>query len=288
MRRVVVLFALMVNGAQTRSAQPNWEREIRAAEEGRRLAIATGDVSALDQLMTDDYTVVTVAGDHFFKRHELSLYRDGPRTHQQLRDADLKVRRYGHVAVVTGRSWQEEVRNAKRRELQFRFTNVWVNRNERWQLAASHATEVAEAIRSAAPRPSSDAVAAPVNIARPAQELSPAEEAVFEAYRVAQVALARADAASLSKYLTDDWYITIPTGQVRDKRSVIASLVPHIPPRIQDEIRIRMYDDVAIVTHRTVSTEGTAHRTTFVSIKQDGHWKQAANQQTIIAPVVSR
>lgn len=289
MRLVVALSALtMIAPPQSAHAQSSPEREVLAAEEARRLAVATGDVSALDRLMTSDYTVVTIAGDLLFKSGELALSKTGRRTQQQPKETDLRVRLYGHAAVVTGLSWRKDIRNGTPSELQYRFMNVWVKRDDRWQVAARHATAITDAMPSVATRRPSDAVAAPVNIVRPAEQFGAAEEAVFAAFRVAQNALFSADVGTLSQYLTDDWSITIPTGQVRDKRSVLVSLVPRVPPRLMDEIRIRMYGDVAILTHRTVSAEGTTHRTTFVSVKQDGRWKQAANQQTTIAPAGSR
>ena len=57
---------------------------------------------------------------------------------------DLKVRVFGDVAVVTGRSVLAGSYQGKRASVVQRFTDIFVKRDGRWQAIASQGTQIAQ------------------------------------------------------------------------------------------------------------------------------------------------
>ena len=62
--------------------------------------------------------------------------------------ADTKVRVYGDTAVLTGKvikkgTYAEGPRKGQEYNFQYRYTDVYVKRNGRWQVVASHLTGLA-------------------------------------------------------------------------------------------------------------------------------------------------
>jgi ketosteroid isomerase-like protein len=58
------------------------------------------------------------------------------------RNDDLRIRVYGHTAVVTGLNTTIGIRDGKEWKMNLRFTNVWIKRESRWQHIAFHDSNV--------------------------------------------------------------------------------------------------------------------------------------------------
>jgi ketosteroid isomerase-like protein len=114
-------------------------------------AWATGDVAALDALLSPTYTHSDVFG-HFQDRAAWLAYARG-RAGRPTRIAFRNVARriIGDVAIITGLN---EVEGPGARDaadagaLTLRFTQVWVKRDGRWLREAFQATPVVERIAS--------------------------------------------------------------------------------------------------------------------------------------------
>jgi ketosteroid isomerase-like protein len=108
-------------------------------------------------------------------------------------------------------------------------------------------------------------------------------EVVFEIHRDLHAAELRADASSFSRLTTDEWYFVDTAGQRVEKSQRLKSLIlPRTASRLQDEIRLRHYGDIAIMTMRVVPIGSTPLRATLVWTREQGQWRQAAVQQTAI------
>jgi hypothetical protein len=59
------------------------------------------------------------------------------------RYSDFLIRRYGEVAVVSAQYEQEASYSGVERSGRFVITDVWVQRDGRWQLTLRHSTRVA-------------------------------------------------------------------------------------------------------------------------------------------------
>ena len=103
-----------------------------------------GDADGLDTLLADDWMLTHSDGRTQTKAEYLDQLRTGSRTNQGIENRDVALRRYGDTAVVTGTSVQGGVTDGKPWEGQFRFTRVWVQRDGRWQMVASHSSRIAQ------------------------------------------------------------------------------------------------------------------------------------------------
>ncbi|TWI05968.1 uncharacterized protein DUF4440 [Luteimonas cucumeris] len=102
------------------------------------------DVAALQRLIADDWLLTHSDGRTQDKADYLGELRTRSRTNQGIDNEDVVLRRYGDTAVVTGTSVQSGISNGKPWHGRFRFTRVWVLREDRWQMVASHSSRVAE------------------------------------------------------------------------------------------------------------------------------------------------
>jgi ketosteroid isomerase-like protein len=100
--------------------------EIKALEEVRNQAVLHGDVAALDQMTSDDYTFITLRGELRTKSEILKGFASGSFKYEARQISDLNVRVYGDTAVVTGRSVQKGVENGKDYSGAYWFTRVYV------------------------------------------------------------------------------------------------------------------------------------------------------------------
>jgi len=141
---VLVLLTLMSSSyapAQTDSSDEKDVAEILKLEELRNQAVLHGDVVALDQMTSDDYSFITLRGEMRTKSEILNGFKSGSFHYESREISDLKVRVYGNnTAVVTGRSVQKGTENGKDYSGDYRFTRVYVKQNGRWLTVALQTT----------------------------------------------------------------------------------------------------------------------------------------------------
>ena len=116
--------------------------ELEVVERELLTALQNADRAALDALLREDF-LITTAG-WLREPAGKQTWMDAALGAHVLERFDLRVaetRRYGDVAVVLAESSQEGTHDGEPWSLTFRYTDVWV-REERWQLAARHASVV--------------------------------------------------------------------------------------------------------------------------------------------------
>lgn len=102
------------------------------------------------------------------------------------------------------------------------------------------------------------------------------------------------DRETIDAILSDDWTVIDPAGRVLTKAQVIAEGFESGTRKIEsgaiDEVKVRLFNDVAVVTGRTIaqgSYEGTSVsvnlRFTDVCVKRGNGWQVVASQATLIA-----
>jgi len=104
-----------------------------------------GDAAGLAPLLTEDWLLTHSDGRVQRKADYLQELAKRQRRNNRIDNEDVQVRRYGNTAVITGTSVQAAVSNGQPWEGRFRFTRVWVLRDGRWQMVASHSSRLAEA-----------------------------------------------------------------------------------------------------------------------------------------------
>jgi ketosteroid isomerase-like protein len=115
---------------------------IRALENARNVAIARGDVAALDRMTSDDYTFITTGGQLRTKADVLKEFSRNAFKYEYRQMADLKIRVYGDAAVVTGCSVQTLQENGTDKGDVYRFTRVYIRQKGHWLSVALQTTRV--------------------------------------------------------------------------------------------------------------------------------------------------
>jgi ketosteroid isomerase-like protein len=105
----------------------------RWAEAERR-----GDVTALDALLTDDFTAVGPQGFVLDKKRWIDRYSSGVLVHDDFTWEEVTVHRHGQAAVAVGVQSQQSVYDGRDADGHFRVTQVLVVEGGRWRLAAVH------------------------------------------------------------------------------------------------------------------------------------------------------
>ena len=101
------------------------------------------------------------------------------------------------------------------------------------------------------------------------------------------------DRETINSLLADDWAVTDPGGHVLTKEQVMAELDSgerNLESGTIDDVHVRLFGDVAVVTGRTTATgsyQGNSVsvklRFTDVFVKRSGRWSAVASQATLIA-----
>jgi ketosteroid isomerase-like protein len=123
----------------------NPEQELRERLREWDEAYARRDTEALNRILADDFFFTDAAGTVNNKTQYIMAVIKSPDITliEPVKSDDLSIRLYGDVAVVTGRTGiRGRPRHPASRDL-FRFTDVWVKRQGRWQVVASQVTRVA-------------------------------------------------------------------------------------------------------------------------------------------------
>jgi ketosteroid isomerase-like protein len=116
--------------------------EIRALEDRRYRAMIAKDVAALDALLHDDllYTHSTAATDG--KPRYLENIRQAKSDYRKIERPEESIRVYGGTAIVTGRVRIEVLVEGAPRQLNSRFTDVWLNGPGGWRMVIWQSTPI--------------------------------------------------------------------------------------------------------------------------------------------------
>ena len=96
------------------------------------------------------------------------------------------------------------------------------------------------------------------------------------------------DQATIRQMLADDWMTTDITGTVRAKEAVLREMFAATPRPIAsmtiDDVQVRLFGDVAVITGRTTASGADGGsiqlRFTDVAVRRDGRWVFVASQGT--------
>lgn len=101
------------------------------------------DAAGLDKLLADDWLLTHSDGRVQDKKDYLQELSSRSRSNQAIENEDVSIRHYGGTAVVTGTSVQAGTSNGLPWSGRFRYTRVWILREGRWQMVASHSSRIA-------------------------------------------------------------------------------------------------------------------------------------------------
>jgi hypothetical protein len=137
------------------------EAELIRLERGWAAAEKNHDANAADQILSDDVIITYIDGSTGTKSDELKVISSGTITADSWELFDPKVRVLNaDAAFITGRT---VIKNGKQKEPglkavnlsgEYRFTDLYLRRNGKWQAVASQTTKILNPAPAPAPSPS--------------------------------------------------------------------------------------------------------------------------------------
>jgi len=115
---------------------------VKAAELSRFEAAQKNDLDALGKLLADDLTYTHSTGVLETKTVFLESLKSGKLQFKKIEPADLQVRVYGTTAVINGTAKLAVVSQGQPKDVNVRFTDVWVNHAGHWQMVALQSTKL--------------------------------------------------------------------------------------------------------------------------------------------------
>jgi ketosteroid isomerase-like protein len=132
----VACFCVLFVGCASVPTKQTTEQYIKESERQWAESVVSGDASALERILADDYLGVDTSGNLTTKEQEIAGTRNGKGEYISCHLNEVKVRFYGNTAVAQGsESWVR--RTGEPRQGRFVWTDTWVCRNGRWQIVAA-------------------------------------------------------------------------------------------------------------------------------------------------------
>jgi len=105
-------------------------------------AYERGDIQAMEQLLTEDFTLTNSAGTVTTRHDDIELARKGAVQYDVFRNKDMKARLHGDAAIVTGRTIVKGSSGKNDFDAEFQFTDTLVLQEGKWRVASSHVSLV--------------------------------------------------------------------------------------------------------------------------------------------------
>ena len=129
-----ILGLLCLCNCSVRKDQKESESYILNSERQWAESVATGDTSAIERILANDFVGVDPKGRLYSKQEMINDTRNAPKYFVSNRLNDVKVRFYGNTAIAQGsETWEK--RSGERGR--FDWTDTWLRRNGRWQIVAA-------------------------------------------------------------------------------------------------------------------------------------------------------
>lgn len=122
----------------------NPEQEFRERLRAWDEAYAGRNTEALSRILADDFVFTNASGAVLNKAQYIMATIKAPdmTLETSVGSEDVKVRVYGDAAVVTSRGAGRGQPGNRNPTVRYRYTDVWVKQQGRWQAVASQATRI--------------------------------------------------------------------------------------------------------------------------------------------------
>lgn len=111
--------------------EADWER-----------ALGMNNAARLDEVMADDWRMISSEGQVVTKAQALSALRSGALRYDSVTFRDVEVRVYPGAAVVMGRSREQGGLRGKAFDEPYIFTDVFILRDGAWRSVLTHVTHI--------------------------------------------------------------------------------------------------------------------------------------------------
>jgi ketosteroid isomerase-like protein len=121
------------------------KRQVEALEEEWRTAQLTGDVAAMDKLLSDDYIGISMTGQVNTKAQQLDRARNHKFVLSRLDLGEMQVKLVGSIAIVTSKAQVVGTNDGVPVQGTFRYTRVYQRLpSGQWKITSFEATRVPE------------------------------------------------------------------------------------------------------------------------------------------------
>ena len=143
---IAIICTLMLAQTTQPQTQTKAEEEVRALERQWLDAYEKHDSQAMTKIVADDFIITFPNGTMQSKPQLLQMIANPNPTSAKMHfyTEDVKSRAYGDTVILMGRVVTEYERDGKKVKEQSRYTDTYVKRNGRWQVVASHLSNVEE------------------------------------------------------------------------------------------------------------------------------------------------
>jgi len=139
----LALLAVLTGGVvAAQQSADTVEQTLIELERGWNTAFYDRDVAFLDSILAEDFIVTYDDGTRGDKARELELAETFNQRVVSATQEDFIVQVYDDSAVVWFTLRVVGIRQGQEVELTLRYTDVWVQRDGRWQCVSSHSTRV--------------------------------------------------------------------------------------------------------------------------------------------------
>jgi len=134
---LIVFFAVLI--CRLSSAQTPAQQEVLQFERDACKAFLDADVSALERVLTPDFTLTVSNGEVSTRADEINELQSNKVHYDVFENYDMLARLYGNdTAVVLGKTRVKGTADGKAFDRVVQFTDTLIKRDGRWQLAAGH------------------------------------------------------------------------------------------------------------------------------------------------------
>jgi ketosteroid isomerase-like protein len=139
----LVFPALVVGQPKSKESQGGGlEQQLKQMEDDWQKAIKNKEAATLKRIIAEDWVGTDDKGKVLNREPYLSQTTSNPDAIESTENFDMQVRVYGDTAVVTGGSREKGTRNGTAYTDTYRWTDVFVKRDGRWQAVVSQWAKV--------------------------------------------------------------------------------------------------------------------------------------------------
>ena len=120
------------------------EKQVASLSKQAGAALVAGDTSALDAILSDDWSGIDPFGEVISKARQAKELKDGTLDFASIDSSEVKVRAYGDAAVVTGRYQVEMKIRGRKNSVPVRITESFAKQGGKWRCVSAQATRIAE------------------------------------------------------------------------------------------------------------------------------------------------
>jgi ketosteroid isomerase-like protein len=115
-------------------------KDVSALDLKYQAAVKKGDATTMDQILTDDFHVITGRGKAYSKADLLNMTRPNQVVYEHQDESDQTVRVWGDTAVVTAKLWAKGTDQGKPFEFRVWFSDTYIRTPSGWRYVHGQAS----------------------------------------------------------------------------------------------------------------------------------------------------